>query len=145
MRYSACSASHAHARRETFADHIIKQEADRIEAEMRSLDALQPATVVDTFDPFMLVIRITRTFARFQKQPFKEQRDILRVVFKEIIVENGAIPSMTLNGAFAIGTKASTPLTSCRDHAMRRISSKRSLAKFSSLHSSEYELHRQSQ
>lgn len=97
------------------SEYDFERESKRIEAEMSSLDALQP--VVENFpqrlDPAKLVIRITRTFARFQKQPFDEQRDVLRAVFREIIVENGAIPSMTLNGAFAIGTNSSTRLKPC--------------------------------
>jgi hypothetical protein len=92
----------------TVTETDFERESKRIEAEMYSLDVLQPAPAADTFDPAKLVLTITRTFARFAKQPFIEQRDVLRVVFKEIIVDNGAIPSMTLNGAFCIGTNSST-------------------------------------
>jgi len=72
----------------------------RIEAELRSLDGITPASVADAFDPAKVVIRITRTFARLSKQPFQERRGVLQAAFREIVVQDGAIPQATLNGAW---------------------------------------------
>ena len=46
------------------------------------------------------MVRITRAFTRFSKQPFEEKHNLLRTAFKEIILENGTIPAFTLNGTF---------------------------------------------
>jgi hypothetical protein len=52
--------------------------------------------------------RIVHThLRRFAKQLFEEQRDVLRAEAKEIVVEGGAISSITLNEAFCIGIKLS--------------------------------------
>jgi hypothetical protein len=45
-------------------------------------------------------VHITRSLARFAKQPFEERRSLVRTVFKEIVLEDGAIPSVTINGSF---------------------------------------------
>jgi hypothetical protein len=42
------------------------------------------------------------------KQPLEEQRDLLRAAVKQIVVEDGTIPSITLNGAFCSGANSST-------------------------------------
>jgi DNA invertase Pin-like site-specific DNA recombinase len=85
------------------------RESKRIEAEMRDLDRLAPAPVPATLDPAKLVIRITRAFARFAKQPVTEKRDLLRAVFREIVLEDGRIPALTLNGAFLAGVNLGQP------------------------------------
>jgi site-specific DNA recombinase len=84
----------------TCTEEDFARESKRIEAEMRGLDLLTPPPMPTTLDPAKLVVRITRTFARFAKQPFEEKRNLLRVVFKEIVLDNGAIPAFTLNGGF---------------------------------------------
>ena len=76
------------------------RESKRIEAEIRDLGRLAPAPVSPAFDTVKLVVHITRTFARFRKQPFDEKRDVLRTVFREIVLEDGTIPCVTINGAF---------------------------------------------
>jgi hypothetical protein len=75
-------------------------EAKRIEAEMKDLDRLAPTPVPVTFDAAGFIVGISRAFARFAKQPFNEQRDLLRIVFREIVLPDGAITGMTLNGGF---------------------------------------------
>ena len=58
------------------------------------------------------MVHITRTFARFAKQPFEKRRDVLRTVFREIVLESGSITSLTLNGGFLYGANLLTP--TCR-------------------------------
>jgi hypothetical protein len=84
----------------TCTEEDFARESKRIEAEIRGLDLLAPAPLPAPFDAAKLVVRITRTFARFGKQPFAEKRDLLRLVFREIVLEDGTIPSVTMNGAF---------------------------------------------
>jgi site-specific DNA recombinase len=76
------------------------RESKRIEAEMRDLDLLAPAPLPASFDAAKVVVHLTRTFARFAKQPMEEKRNLLRTAFKEIVLDNGTIPAFTLNGAF---------------------------------------------
>jgi hypothetical protein len=85
------------------------RESKRIEAELRSLDGITPASVPDAFDPAKILIRITRTFARFSKQPFEERRGVLQAAFREIAVQDGAIPQATLNGAWLSACVNSSP------------------------------------
>jgi site-specific DNA recombinase len=66
------------------------REAKRIEAEMKDLDRLAPAPVPVAFDAAGLIVGISHSFARFAKQPFEEQRDLLRMVFREIVLQDGA-------------------------------------------------------
>jgi DNA invertase Pin-like site-specific DNA recombinase len=84
----------------TITTEDYQREAKRIEGELKDLHRLSPAPVPAPFDPAKLVVRITRTFARFHKQPLEERRDVLRLAFKEIIVMNGAVTSMVLNSGF---------------------------------------------
>ena len=81
----------------------------RIEAEVRGLDLLAPSPAPAVLDPAKLVVRITRAFARFAKQPFQEKRDLLRTAFREIVLDHGTIPSLTLNGAFLDLANLATP------------------------------------
>jgi DNA invertase Pin-like site-specific DNA recombinase len=76
------------------------RENKRIESEMRDLDLLAPAALPASFDAAKLVVRITRTFARFAKQSFEEKRGLLRAAVREIVLDDGMIPALTLNGAF---------------------------------------------
>jgi DNA invertase Pin-like site-specific DNA recombinase len=85
------------------------RESKRIEAEMRGLDLLVSPPMPPAIDPAKLVIRITRTFTRFAKQPFEEKRDLLRSAFREIVLENGSITGLTLNGALLDGADSLTP------------------------------------
>ena len=77
-----------------------QREAKRLEGEMRDLERLAPAPVPAAFDPAKMLVYLTRTFARFAKQPLEEKRNLLRTAFKEIVLDNGTIPAFTLNGAF---------------------------------------------
>jgi DNA invertase Pin-like site-specific DNA recombinase len=97
------------------------RESKRIEAEMRALNLLAPPPMPATFDTAQLVLRITRAFARFAKQPFAEKHNLLRTVFKEIVLENGTIPSFTLNGAFLDSANSLAP--SCWSETQSRQSS----------------------
>jgi DNA invertase Pin-like site-specific DNA recombinase len=85
------------------------RESKRIEAEMRSLELLTPAPLPAAVDPAQLVVRITRAFTRFSKQPFEEKHNLMRTAFREIILENGTIPAVTLNGAFLDSANSLTP------------------------------------
>ena len=93
----------------TCTEDDFARESKRIEAEMRNLDLLAPAPVPAMLDPAKLVVHITRTFARFAKQPFEKRRDVLRTVFREIVLESGSITSLTLNGGFLYGANLLTP------------------------------------
>jgi hypothetical protein len=85
------------------------RESKRLEAEMRGLDVLVPPPMPAALDPAKLVVHITRTLARFGKQPLEEKRDLLRTVFREIVLEDDTIPSMTINGAFLDGANLLQP------------------------------------
>jgi DNA invertase Pin-like site-specific DNA recombinase len=85
------------------------RESKRIEAEMRGLDLLAAPSMPAALDPAQLVVRITRAFARFAKQPFGEKHNLLRTAFREIVLENGTIPAFTLNGAFFDSANSLTP------------------------------------
>jgi site-specific DNA recombinase len=76
------------------------RESKRIEQEMRDLDLLTPAPLSAAFDAAKLVVHITRTFARFAKQPLEEKRTLLRSAVRDIVLEDGAVTAITLNGAF---------------------------------------------
>jgi Recombinase zinc beta ribbon domain len=93
----------------TCTEDDFARESKRIEAEMRNLDMLAPAPVPATLDPAKLVVHITRTFARFAKQPFEERRDVLQTVFRQIVLESGSITSLTLNGGFLYSANLVTP------------------------------------
>jgi hypothetical protein len=82
------------------SEEDFARESKRIEEEMRGLDLLAPAPLPAAFDASKLVVRITRTFARFGKQPFEEKRDLLRAAVREIVLDDGTINALTLNGAF---------------------------------------------
>jgi DNA invertase Pin-like site-specific DNA recombinase len=84
----------------TVSEEEFAREAKRIDAEMKDLDRLRPAPVPAAFDAAGFIVAISRAFARFRKLPFHEQRDLLRMVFREIVLEDGAITGMTLNGGF---------------------------------------------
>ena len=76
------------------------RESKRIEGEMRDLDRLAPAPVPAALDPKMLIVGITRAFARFGKQTFQEKHALLRTVFRDFALEDGSITGFTLNGGF---------------------------------------------
>jgi hypothetical protein len=76
------------------------RESKRIEQEIRDLDLIAPAAVPAAFDPAKLVVRITRTFARFAKHHLEEKRGLLRSAIKAIVLEDGAVTAITLNGTF---------------------------------------------
>ena len=75
-------------------------ESKRIEGEMRDIDRLAPAPVPAAIDPKMLIVGITRAFARFAKQPFAEKHALLRTVFRDFRLESGNVTGFTLNGGF---------------------------------------------
>ena len=81
-------------------DDDFARESKRIEAELRDLDRLAPAPVPAAFDPAEVTLRIIDAFAQFASQPIGEQRDLLRMVFREIVLGDGTVVSMTLNGGF---------------------------------------------
>jgi site-specific DNA recombinase len=93
----------------TCTEEDFARESRRIEMEMRGLDLLASPPAPAVFEPAKLVVRITRTFARFAKQPFQEQRDLLRTAFREIVLNHGTIPSFMLNGAFLDFVNSETP------------------------------------
>ena len=76
------------------------RESKRIEAEIRSYDRIAPAPLPPVFDPARLIQAIARTFVRFGKQPFQERRAMLMKLVREIVVSNGSITEMTLNGGY---------------------------------------------
>jgi DNA invertase Pin-like site-specific DNA recombinase len=76
------------------------RESKRLEGEMRDLDRLAPAPVPAAIDPKMLIVGITRAFARFAKQPFAEKHALLRTVFRDFALDNGNVTGFTLNGGF---------------------------------------------
>src|SRR5262249_34153496 len=84
----------------TCTEDDFARESKRIDAEVRSLDALAPAPLPPALDPAKLIVRVTRTFSRFGKQPFEERRNLLRTAVREIVLEDGAITGLTLNGTF---------------------------------------------
>jgi hypothetical protein len=85
------------------------RESKRIETEMRDLARLAPAPLPPTLDPAKLIVHITRSFVRFAKQSFEEKHNLLRMVFREIVLDNGTIPAFTLNGAFLHSCNSLTP------------------------------------
>jgi DNA invertase Pin-like site-specific DNA recombinase len=89
----------------TCTEEDFARESKRIEAESHDLGLLQPAPVPAAFNAARLVVHITRTFARFCKQPFEERRNLVRTVFREIVLDDGAIPSVTINGSFLESVK----------------------------------------
>jgi hypothetical protein len=100
----------------TCTEEDFARESKRIEAEMKDLDRLAPAPVPAAVDAAALIIGISRAFARFGKQPFNERRDLLRIVFREIVLQDGAITAMTLNGGFLDSVNSSP-----RSRALSRI------------------------
>jgi site-specific DNA recombinase len=105
----------------TCTEDDFARESKRIEAEMRNLDRLAPAPMPVTLDPAKLVVHVTRTFARFAKQPFEERRNVLRAVFREIVLENGSITGLTLNGGFLYSANLLTPSCEHRTRAALRV------------------------
>jgi DNA invertase Pin-like site-specific DNA recombinase len=93
----------------TCTEEDFARESKRIESELKDLDRLAPAPVPATFDPAKLIVRITRTFARFHKQPLEERRDLLRTVFREIVLANSTVTAITLNGGFLEGVNSLAP------------------------------------
>jgi hypothetical protein len=84
----------------TCTEEDFVRESKRIEAEIHDLGLLASAPVPAALDTAKLVVHITRSLARFATQPFEERRSLVRTVFKEIVLEDGAIPSVTINGSF---------------------------------------------
>jgi hypothetical protein len=84
----------------TCTEEDYARESKRIEEEMGDLDRLAPAPLPAALDAAKLVVRITRAFARFAKQPLEEKRGLLRSVIRAIVLENGAVTAITLNGTF---------------------------------------------
>jgi hypothetical protein len=76
------------------------RESKRIEGEIRDLDALAPAPLDPAFDVANTVLHITRAFARFERQGFEAKRTLLRSAVKKVVLEDGTIPALTLNGTF---------------------------------------------
>jgi len=104
----------------TCTEADFERESKRIEAELRSLDSLTPTWRPEAFDPAKLVIRITRGFARFPKQPFGERRGVLQAAVREVVVEDSTIPALTLNGSFLAGSANLQPrYTSRKSHRFR--------------------------
>jgi hypothetical protein len=93
----------------TCTEDDFARESKRLEGEMRVIDRLAHAPTPAMLDPAKLIVHITRALARFAAQPFQEKRDLLRMVFREIILENGTIPSVTLNGGFLYSANLATP------------------------------------
>jgi len=86
--------------KKTCTEEDFKRESKRIEAELRALDAVAPAPVSDAFDPAKLVLRIARAYRTFDQLPFEERRGVLRASIREIVIQDGRIPAITLNGSF---------------------------------------------
>jgi DNA invertase Pin-like site-specific DNA recombinase len=84
----------------TCTEEDFARESKRIEREMRELSQIAPAPLPAALDPAKLVVRISRTFARFAKKPLAERRDLLRATIRDFMLMNGAITALTLNGAF---------------------------------------------
>ena len=95
------------------------RESKRIEGELQSLDALMPEPLAEAFDSAKLVIQITRAFARFAKQPFEKRRGVLQAAVREVVVEDGAIPSLTLNGSFLAAAASVNSSTLSRHPCVR--------------------------
>jgi hypothetical protein len=92
----------------TCTEEDFARESKRVEADLRDLDRLAPAPVPAAFDPAKLVVAIARAFARFDKQPFTQQRECLRAMVREFVLEGGAIQSFTVNRAFLGGANLRT-------------------------------------
>ena len=90
------------------SEEDFARESKRIEAEMRDLERLAPAPVPAALDVSKVVVRISRAFARFDKQPFEERRDLLRTAFREMVLANGTVTAITLNGGFLGGVNLGT-------------------------------------
>jgi len=84
----------------TIAEEDFGRESKRIAAEVRDLDLLAPAPVPDAVDPKQTAAHLARTFARFGRQPFEGKRAALRTVFKDLVLDNGAVTGFTVNSAF---------------------------------------------
>jgi site-specific DNA recombinase len=84
----------------TCSEEDYARESKRIQSEMRSLDLIAPAPLAAALDPAKLVVRITRTFARFAKQEFAEKRSLLRAAIRDIVLEDGAVTTIVLHGSF---------------------------------------------
>ncbi len=76
------------------------RESRRIDTEMRGLDLLAPAPLPVALDVGKLVVRITRAFAASAGNPSAERRDLLRAALREIVLEDGTITAITVNGTF---------------------------------------------
>jgi DNA invertase Pin-like site-specific DNA recombinase len=89
----------------------FKRQSERIEAGLKSLDALMAAPVPDALDTAQIIRALARAFARFGKQPFEKRRSVLREAITSITIDNAAIPSVTLNGGFlaSLGSVNSAP------------------------------------
>ena len=76
-------------------------ESKRIEGEMRAISiGFSPRRFRAAIDPKMLIVGITRAFARFAKQPFAEKHALLRTVFRDFALDSGNVTGFTLNGGF---------------------------------------------
>jgi hypothetical protein len=79
-----------------------------IETAIRALPV--PAPPAPQLDPRAIVARLVRTFSRFARLPFAEQRATLQRVLVRVPIADGAISDVTLSGAF-LGQLAYTKLS----------------------------------
>lgn len=93
----------------TCTEEDFARESKRLETELRDLERLAPTPVPATLDASKLVVRMSRAFARFAKLPFEERRDLLRTAFREIVLDNGTVTAITLNGGFLNGVNLVRP------------------------------------
>src|SRR5262249_52990429 len=91
-----------------------------LDEQARDLRALMPADAAPALDTRRTVQAVVEYFTRFEDQPFAEQRKALRKAFREFLVDNCAIASLTLNGAF-LGPMGGAKLSSRpRSRCLRR-------------------------
>jgi len=82
------------------AEDDYEREFKRIEADLRSLDGQPVSPLPEIFDAAEIVKAITRWFAGFAEKPFEKRRATLQAAIKDIVMEDGALTSTTVNGAF---------------------------------------------
>jgi site-specific DNA recombinase len=71
-----------------------------IEKAVHEVEAKMPAAPPPVVDSRAVVAGLVRALARFDKQPFLEQRAMLKRVVRGFRVIDGTIPEMTISGAF---------------------------------------------
>jgi hypothetical protein len=87
------------------SEEDFARESKRIEAEITGLDGMLPSAALSpAFDPAKLIVGL----ARFASQPFEEQRNLLQTAVRKIVLENGRIPAITLNGGFVANLETRT-------------------------------------